>query len=545
MSVQTRLTWFVSVLLLVVVLAMGFTVYQVVANELSRIADFQLQGHVASVSKQVGVLLQTTDSQEFVQDMHYDLQGERRQLQTIGWNVQSDLFNSDDTSALGQVDHNLVTKDLLQQMRKMKTGVLHIGSGPSAMTYAFQFIPERSLLYVAAVSDSEILAPLNNVRNVTLLVVVSAFLVGFVGTWLFARRIVKPLVAIQAMMQAVAAGDLTKTMPRFRGMREIALLGDAVNEMIEQLRGLIGQANETARQVNHSSGELLHSAEQTAEGIRQVAATVQEVAGVVDAQAQGAIRNAAALEEMSGGLQRIVDTSGTVVQAAVGAAQEADQGNRSIQKAVAQMNSISTKVERIAAAIRLLDQRSGEVGKIVEVIGGIAEQTSLLALNAAIEAARAGEQGRGFAVVADEVRKLAEQSERSAHQIADLIREIQQDTALAVHVMSEGTQEVQAGLAVVDEAGTAFQRIWQQADDVALQVQEISTASQQMFVNSQQVIVSVEELTESSQKSAASSQFCAVASVEQLESMEEVFASVDALSRMAQELQLAIERFQV
>lgn len=544
-SVQTRLTLFVTGLLLLVVLAMGATVYVVVAKDLQELAEFQVKGHVSSVAKQMSILLETSDNREFERNVEYLLTAEHKHFTELGWTLQSNLLKNGAISTLEDDNKIEISMPLYEEMLQGKNGVVHSKESGVAMTYSYQFLPERNLLYVAAVPDAEILRPLDRVRNVTLGLVGATLVLGFLGVRLFAVRLRRKLTSVQKVMQRVAEGDLSQELNEQRGMREIRALSGSVNSMIRNLRGLIAQVDGTATRVAASSQELLASAEQTTNGIKHVAATVQEVASGAELQAHSTLENAIAIESMSEGLQRIVNTSHDVTEDSYATAREAEQGNQVVQDAVQQMGQIQETVASIAYAISQLEHRSLEVGKIVDVITEIASQTNLLALNAAIEAARAGEQGRGFAVVADEVRKLAEISENSARQIAGLIREIQRDTTQAVERMEAGTEEVQAGRVIVGEAGLVFERICQSAEQVAKRIAGITELSQTMNTDAKRVVSTVEMLTENSKESAASSQFCAAMSVEQLTSMELVHQAVGELGEMAVGLQDAVGKFKM
>jgi len=542
--VQTVLTCFVSTLLFVVVLSIGMTMYSVVARDLVKMADFQLTSHTSAISKQVATLLATTDAQDLSREMQYTLIGERKQYQELGWNLQTVLLQPDGNPLV--TGYNLTIEESLRlQMVESQVGTLHDDRSGVAMTYAYRFIPEQNLLYVAAVEEAEILAPLSAVRNITLFLIIGILLIGFILIRWFASAITRPLVEMSRVMRDVAAGNLTRKMTVTCNLREIKTLGGAVNGMIDNLRDLIKQVNLTAESVAQSASGLSTSAAHTTQGIKQVSATIQEVASGVEVQAESALASTQAVDEMQDSIQWIVDTAGVVSTESSSTAREAEQGNRLIGTVIEQMKSVSRSSENIATAISQLNQRSAEVGQIVELITDIAAQTNLLALNAAIEAARAGEHGRGFGVVASEVRKLAEQSEASAGRIAGLICEIQQDTLGAVQAMDEGTREVHVGTVLVDEAGQAFQRILKMAGHVADQVQEITAATEQMSQGSKLVAETVEGMTLVSKESAAFSQNCAAVSQQQLASMEEVLFAADGLNVMAQELKGSIGKFQV
>ncbi|KEO84048.1 methyl-accepting chemotaxis protein [Tumebacillus flagellatus] len=543
MSVQTRLTLFVTGLLLLAVVAMGAAVYVVVAKDLKATAEFQLSGHAAAVSKQMSLLLETSDNREFERNVEYLLKGEQRQFTQLGWSLQSNLLKTGAISTLETQEPLEISMPLYEQMLKEKSGVLRSSESGAARTYAFQFLPERSLLYVAAVSDDEILQPLMHVRNVTAGLVIAVMGIGFLGVRLFAVRLRRSIMRIQGVMQRVAEGDLSVELNEERGVREIRALRRTVNEMVRNLRRLIQSVEQTVLEVAASSQELLVDAEQTTGGIKQVAAVVQEVAGTAEWQAHSTLQNAEALESMAERLSRIVQTSHRVTEISNATAQEAEQGNQAVQRAVRQMHDIHSTVGGIGQAIARLERRSEEVEKIVDAITSIASQTNLLALNAAIEAARAGEQGRGFAVVADEVRKLAEQSESSARQIALLIDEIQQDTRAAVQAMTAGTQDVQTGLQLVGVAGVVLERIVAAAGTAAEEIEAITGLSEVMNEEAGRVVQAVEALSMNSKQSAASSQFCAAASAEQLAAMERVHQAVERLEQTAVLLEKSIRQF--
>ncbi|MBL0386722.1 methyl-accepting chemotaxis protein [Tumebacillus sp. ITR2] len=370
-------------------------------------------------------------------------------------------------------------------------------------------------------------------------------LVGILVAALVAEFNARPLRRLTAITKRVAAGDLTVEALNSTRKDEFGELGNSVNEMVANLRGLIGHVGETAEQVASSSQELSATTDQTAAATEQITHSIQHVATGAEHQVYSASKAARALEDMSMGIEKIAETAVAVAETSLEATREAEVGNDAVQQAVRQMETIAVSVNTTATGVKQLETRSLEIGQIVEVITGIAAQTNLLALNAAIEASRAGEQGRGFAVVADEVRKLAEQSSMSAGQISELIRSIQEETSKAVYSMDGVIGEVKSGTHAVSEAGDAFTRILTAGRLVSDQIQDVSASSQEMTANSQQVLDTVNEMMEIAQQSSTSAQTVAATSEEQSASIEEVAASAESLAEMSNQLRAEIGKFRV
>jgi methyl-accepting chemotaxis protein len=146
-------------------------------------------------------------------------------------------------------------------------------------------------------------------------------------------------------------------------------------------------------------------------------------------------------------------------------------------------------VRDAVAAMGQLEQASTEIAEIIAVIDGIAFQTNLLALNAGVEAARAGEAGKGFAVVASEVRALAGRCSDAATNVRQRI------------VLS--SQQVEKGVRLVNDTGTALERITAQIGAIETQVAEIATAASAQAEGLRQIDIALAQIDGTTQQNAA------------------------------------------
>jgi len=359
------------------------------------------------------------------------------------------------------------------------------------------------------------------------------------------RKISKHIAPMAEAAQLVAAGRLDIPKVKVTTNDDIGNLGNAFNDMTDNLRDLVGKVSQSSGIVASTSHELNSGAEQSAQASNQIAVAIMEVYNGTEKQLNVVENATQIVSQMSEGINQILNNSRVVANTSEKAAESALEGSKAIEKTINQMNKIEKTVNSSAQVIVSLGERSNEISQIIDTISGIADQTNLLALNAAIEAARAGEQGRGFAVVADEVRKLAEQSSEATKQISTLISEIQNDTQKAVAAMNEGTHEVTIGTEVVDTADRAFKEINDLVKTVSTQVQEISTEIQHTANGSNKIVVAVSEINGISRTIADQTQTVSAATEEQSASIEEIAASSQMLSKMARELEMSLTRFTV
>ncbi|HBJ02945.1 MAG TPA: methyl-accepting chemotaxis protein, partial [Lysinibacillus sp.] len=330
-----------------------------------------------------------------------------------------------------------------------KTGLTPILDDDGTMLAAYAIDYDVSMVTGKAMSEA-----------LWTLVVTVIFLIGSsIAVYTLLRKKLTPIQQLSLQSKKIAEGNLELDPLPVTSTDEVGTLTQNFNSMIENLKTVIKSTTNVSARVSNTANILSSNMQETSDSYNNVASSMQEIASAADLQVQRANESTITIEEMSIGIQRIAMTSNQISESSILASEEAERGNESTNKSVAQMNAISQAVNQSAASVKLLGDHSNKIEEIVGIITGIASQTNLLALNAAIEAARAGEAGSGFAVVADEVRKLAEQSEASAREISTLISHIQHDTNESVNIMVRAVEEVDHGIVMINDSEQSFSQI--------------------------------------------------------------------------------------
>jgi len=278
----------------------------------------------------------------------------------------------------------------------------------------------------------------------------------FVAVFL-TRGIVRPLSDAVGVANALAGGDLTITVEA-KSKDETGQLLEAIRNMVDKLKHVVGDVIAAADNVASGSQELSATAQQLSQGATEQAASAEEISS--------------SMEEMTSSIKQNADNSTQTEKIAMKSATDAKEGGKAVTETVGAMKEIATKIS---------------------IIEEIARQTNLLALNAAIEAARAGEHGKGFAVVASEVRKLAERSQAAAGEISEL-----------------STRSVQ----VAETAGEMLQRMLPDIQKTAELVQEISASSKEQDTGAEQINKAIQQLDSVIQQNASASEEMASTSEE-------------------------------
>jgi methyl-accepting chemotaxis protein len=315
-----------------------------------------------------------------------------------------------------------------------------------------------------------------------------------------------------AIAKEIAGGNLVLEVNTYAGDTSSLLYSMMV--MRNELRKMVTSIKASAEHVGHAA--------------EQLAKTSTAVANASAQQSEATSATAAAVEEMTVGIESISNSAQSAREFSRDASNLSKKGGEVIHGAASEMEKIAGSVESSSAIISSLEQQSQEISKIVSVIKDIADQTNLLALNAAIEAARAGEQGRGFAVVADEVRKLAERTTVSTQQIALTIETIQNGTKSAVESMVDGVRQVRSGTTLTKLAGESILEIQSGAENVVGIVSDISNALKEQSLASSEIARNVESIAQMVEENNSSSEQAAKAAHQLQQLAEELTSSVKA-----------------
>jgi len=241
---------------------------------------------------------------------------------------------------------------------------------------------------------------------------------------------------------------------------EIAGRGDLPNAfrgMLEGLKALVGQAQQTSVELTHAAAEIYSASQE------QEAAAAQQTSGIT---------------EVSRTIESLSSASGHVAEASANVLSDAE----STRATTDQM------VERIAE----LNSHASRIGELLEVIREVADKSDLLALNGSLEAARAGDAGRGFALVATEMRRLAERVTKTVESVRDMLTDIRASGSSTVMAtdqsrkLAESTTQAARRISLLtQQQRSAMEQVSASAAEIASVISQAGGASTQQRVSAE------------------------------------------------------------
>jgi methyl-accepting chemotaxis protein len=347
---------------------------------------------------------------------------------------------------------------------------------------------------------------------------------------LLSLTITRPLARTVEFVKRLGEGNFSEKLALDRE-DEVGQLVLSMNQMVDQLGGLLRNLGEGVTTLSASATELQAISQQMNTGTSQtssraatVAAAAEEmsvslsqVATTAEQTANNVNMVAAAAEEMSATVQEIAHNS--------------EKARNITAQAVSQAAGANQTVDRLGQAAR-------EIGKITESITEISEQTNLLALNATIEAARAGEAGKGFAVVAGEIKDLAQQTAKATEEIRQKIHLIQQSTSGTVAEIGQVSSVIQEVMDIVGSTAAAVEEQAATTREIAGNVSQVSQGVQAVTSN----------VTQSSNAAGEVAKEIALvdqAAGDMASAGSQVNLSAGDLSKLAERLQVMVGQFKV
>ncbi len=314
-------------------------------------------------------------------------------------------------------------------------------------------------------------------------------------SWIIMRQISGSLEKAMMVSENLAAGNLEFTVAT-DSRDEIGAFMKSLQIMSERLKGVL-------RQVHQSASEISLAA--------------QQVASTAEMLNNGAMDQAAHVEETGAALGEMVNLIGSNAKNAIETDNTANTAYKNTQIG-------ADNVMRAVDSMKIISER-------ITIVQEIASQTNLLALNATIEAARAGEHGRGFAVVATEVGKLAETSGQAAKQIQQLLREssaVSESAASSLSLITASMQDTAQKVVAIRHAS-------QEQDQAAKQISEsmgrLNQTTEQTASAAEELAATAEEMSSQTATLIENLKFFRFATEE--ESFSHNYSAANAVKRMA------------
>lgn len=326
---------------------------------------------------------------------------------------------------------------------------------------------ERTNAAVCALVPMEIVnGQADDIRNVTIAVVLIACVVAVLIGIIISTGIQKNMKRISGRLEEVAEGNLT-TKVSVKGHDEFNNLAVVANHMINNNKKLVQKVSGATDTLESSAQEVRQASNVMKDYSVNIIQAIDEINDGITKQSEHAEECVRKTDTLSEEIQNVSSIVGQVEGLVSEAENMINHGMQMVQTLGERATKTTDVTIKVKTSIEELKKESEIINEFVETITDISEQTNLLSLNASIEAARAGEAGRGFAVVAEEIRKLADHSAEAAGEIQNNVTHITDQTVNSVENAKQArdmvalqTEAVQEVVGVFDDMNQCMQKLF-------------------------------------------------------------------------------------
>jgi methyl-accepting chemotaxis protein len=381
----------------------------------------------------------------------------------------------------------------------------------------------------------------------TIIEAIILVILSIIIAYLIVQMIVKIINKVKLDLEMVADGNLQiradeKLLNR---QDELGAIGNSLQNVIDSLKGMISDVNDSAYSVNDCSEDFKEKFTDIEQSIVSINKAVDDIATGASAQTQDAEIVNAKVRDLDNIIlreQQVVNTLKTVVDSLTKAA---DAMLKNIKGLETTSNHTQSAIGVVKTQTMKTNESAQDIKEAVSMISNIASQTNLLSLNANIEAARVGELGKGFAVVADEIRKLSDESTNGADVIEHAVNVLLSDAKDSVEKMNEAEKDIQEEMSTLSETVESFNELYDLMDNVKSVSEQIDALAEELTEVKNIVTSSVSNLAAVTQQSAAATEETSANMQMVMSLVNECAGDVDNLLDTSNGLKEHVQRFKI
>ncbi|MDF2943331.1 MAG: methyl-accepting chemotaxis sensory transducer [Herbinix sp.] len=410
--------------------------------------------------------------------------------------------------------------------------------------FAYSKISTSGSLLCAVIPKGVIVKQAEEVRNITLIVVILASIIAIALGTFMATGFSGTIQRINKVLQKTETGDLT-IVTSIKRKDEFQILGKSINDMIgsmmrliKKMAGISNTVSQSAANVSESSNILVTATQNISEAVGDIEQGVTQQA--VDAES--CLHQMADLAER---INSLYSNTHSIEQIASNTKEIVNNGIGIVDNLGRKVKDTTEITRNVIVAIENLEKESSSIVGIIGTINEISAQTNLLSLNASIEAARAGQYGRGFSVVADEIRKLAEQSLKASNEIGKIIHKIEDQTKKTVDTAKYAQSIVLSQEEALNSTVNVFTDINKHVENLSDNLNQIAFGVEGIEHAKDDTLGAIESISATAQETAAAAEQLSVTAEKQLEEVNKLNNVVQQLSNDAIILEETVRVFKV